>query len=96
MTTVKKPQWDECKIRGLVSKRADAFSAIEGPIENGMIVFAKYKDKNVHMKITGEISIDVFEAVIIDIESNMTDYEGLSINDKVEIPRRFICWLQEK
>lgn len=96
MTDIKKPKWDSCDIRGITSAEHVPFSAIDGPVEIGMRVYAKYKDKSIGMDIISEISHDLFEAEIFDIDPHMATYEGLSLEDRVELPRKAICWIQKK
>jgi len=96
MTKIKKINWDDCNIQGITSSEYVSFSAIYGSVENGISVSAKYKGKNINMKIITEISPDLFEAEILDMEPNIATYEDISIGDRVEIPRQSICWIQKK
>ena len=91
MTEIKKPKWDDCPNRGIIGENV-SFSDIGEQLKKGMTITAKYKGKNINMKITAETSPGVFNATIFDIEQNAATYEGIAINDIVEIKREAICW----
>lgn len=93
MSEIKKPKWDKPYMR---SVWRGTIHNVDEPLTQGMKITAKYKGKNIHMKILNETSDDVFESEIFDIEPNATTYEGLSINDVVEIRREDICSHQKK
>ena len=94
MKEIKKPKWDDYATRGVMGSHN--FSDVEEPLKKGISITGKYKDRDIHMTITNEPSPGIFEAEIYDIEPNEATYEGLSIDDIVEIDRKHICWHDKK
>jgi hypothetical protein len=97
MTEIKKPKWDQCgKKRGILveGNKGVPFSAIDEPLKKGMTITGIYKGKDITMKILKETSSNVFQAEIFELETNADEYEGLAVNDIVEIHRSAVCWHQ--
>lgn len=94
MKQIKKPNWDkrENNMRGVTGQRNAAFFAVDESIKKDMTITAKYKGRNINMKVISEISPDKFTAKIFDMGTNSMEYKGLSLDDIVEINKDFICW----
>jgi hypothetical protein len=74
MSEFKTPEWDDCEMLGIIIKKTketinkiEPFSVIEGPVAEGRLIKAKYKNRTTIVRITNAIK-DPLEGIVVGFE----------------------------
>ena len=90
---MKNVEWDKPKIQSFISDENESLSPISEIVTGGMIVSAIYKGEIVYLEIMKESSLEVFSAKIVAFEYPVKKYQGLELEDLVEVPKKMISWV---